>query len=241
MLDYQQKMASSALVDWRISAKPVAYDKALQEMEAHVEEIHRNGARERVWLLEHEPVYTAGTSALDSDLIAPDRFPVYRTGRGGQYTYHGPGQRIAYTMLDLNTRSRDIRGLITGLEAWIIATLARFGVVGETRKDRVGVWVRRADIAPGRDDKIAAIGIRVRRWVCFHGLSLNVEPNLEHFSGIVPCGVTGHGVTSLRDLGVDAEMADVDLVLRAEFEKIFGKTTTLQHPSGAVSGLTRTP
>ena len=220
-------MASSALVDWRLSEKPIAYGAALREMEAHVEAIHRDSAPERVWLLEHEPVYTAGTSAQDSDLIAPDRFPVYRTGRGGQYTYHGPGQRIAYTMLDLNTRSRDIRGLITGLEAWIIATLGQFGVLGETRKDRVGVWVQRPDIAPGREDKIAAIGIRVRRWVCFHGLSLNVVPNLEHFSGIVPCGVTEHGVTSLKDLGVEANMADVDRVLRTEFETIFGKTKPL--------------
>jgi lipoyl(octanoyl) transferase len=170
------------------------------------------------------PLYTAGTSARSEDLVAPDRFPVHATGRGGQYTYHGPGQRVAYVMLDLDRRSRDLRAYVASLEAWLIETLAAFNVRAERREDRVGVWVRRPEKGPGVEDKIAAIGIRVRRWVSFHGISLNVEPDLSHFDGIVPCGVREHGVTSLVDLGLPVSMAEVDMQLRAAFEDIFGPT-----------------
>jgi lipoyl(octanoyl) transferase len=170
-----------------------------------------------IWLLEHPPLYTAGTSAKSADLLQPDRFPVFETGRGGQYTYHGPGQRVAYVMLDLKTRGRDVRAFITLLEGWIIATLASFNVRGEVRADRVGVWVRRPNRGPEAEDKIAAIGLRLRHWVSFHGLSINVEPDLEHFTGIVPCGVAQHGVTSLADLGLTASMPDVDLALERAF------------------------
>jgi lipoyl(octanoyl) transferase len=192
-------------------------------MEREAAAIAAGAAPERIWLVEHPPLYTAGTSARPGDLIDAERFPVHRTGRGGQFTYHGPGQRVAYVMLDLNARGQDVRAFVTGLEAWIIATLAEFGVAGETRPDRVGVWVRR-DPGGGREDKIAAIGIRVRRWVTFHGIAVNVAPELAHFSGIVPCGVSGHGVTSLADLGVAATMADVDAALRRCFEPVFGPT-----------------
>ncbi len=209
-------------VEWRISSAPVPYEDAMEEMVRRVESIAAGTAGECVWLLEHPPLYTAGTSAREADLLDRHRFPVYRTGRGGQYTYHGPGQRIAYVMLDLKQRKRDVRAFVCALEDWIIATLADLTVTGERRADRVGVWVRRPQLGEAREDKIAAIGVRVRRWVTFHGLSLNVNPDLEHFSGIVPCGVSGHGVTSLEDLGAAASMADVDRVLRKEFEKIFG-------------------
>ena len=178
---------------------------------------------EFVWLLEHPPIYTAGTSAKPTDLLDP-RFPVFQTGRGGQFTYHGPGQRVAYVMLDLRLRKADVRALCADLEEWIIRTLARFGIEGERRDGRVGIWVVRGN---GSEDKIAAIGVRVRRWVTFHGVALNVAPNLDHFGGIVPCGVRGHGVTSLADLGIHASMADVDAALRAEFENAFG----CPHPS----------
>ena len=204
-------------VEWAISDDPVAYEAAVAAMEARVEAISRGEAGELVWLLEHPPLYTAGTSARDADLLTPGRFPVHRTGRGGQFTYHGPGQRIAYVMLDLNRRGRDVRAFVGALEGWIIDTLDRFNVRGETRGDRVGVWVRRPD--KGRvvedkvvedqsvedkivEDKIAAIGIRLKRWISLHGLSINVEPELSHFSGIVPCGIAGHSVTSLADLGL---------------------------------------
>ncbi len=181
--------------------------------------------------MEHPPLYTAGTSAREADLIAPDRFPVFRTGRGGEFTYHGPGQRVVYLMLDLNKRGPDLRRYVATLEDWIIATIARFNVAGERREDRIGVWVRRQDKPPlpdGRpsEDKIAAIGIRVRRWVTFHGISLNVDPDLEHYSGIVPCGVTGYGVTSLVDLGIPVSMAEVDAALKATFEARFGSAAT---------------
>lgn len=209
-------------VDWRKSRLPVDYPDAVSEMEQRVAAIREGTADECIWLLEHPPLYTAGTSAAPSDLLAPDRFPVFSTGRGGQYTYHGPGQRIGYVMLDLTVRKKDVRAYVCALEDWIIASLSSFGIAGERREGRVGVWVSRPDRGPGCEDKIAAIGVRVRRWVTFHGISLNVDPDLEHYSGIVPCGVTGHGVTSLADLGVSVSMDEVDRVLQTEFETRFG-------------------
>ena len=209
-------------VMWEAGAGLIAYGDAVARMEREAEAIAAGSAPERVWLLEHPPLYTAGTSARQADLIDANRFPVHRTGRGGQFTYHGPGQRVAYVMLNLGRRGQDVRAFVTGLESWIVATLAAFGVAGETRPGRVGVWVRRADGIS--EDKIAAIGIRVRRWVTFHGIALNVAPNLEHFSGIVPCGVSGHGVTSLAALGLEAGMGEVDAALRRCFEGIFGPT-----------------
>ena len=187
-------------------------------MDAHVEAIAKGSEPERVWLLEHPPLYTAGTSAHDEDLVERERFPVFRTGRGGQYTYHGPGQRVAYVMLDLKRRGGDVRAFVAALEQWVIDTLDQFNVKGERREDRVGVWVRRGE----REDKIAAIGIRVRHWVTFHGISINVEPDLTHFSGIVPCGIREHGVTSLVDLGLPVTMADLDTALKNTFAPIFG-------------------
>ncbi len=215
-------LQAAAAVAFETAAGLVHYPDAVARMEDEVAAIAAGSAPERLWFLEHPPLYTAGTSARDADLLWPDRFPVYRTGRGGQYTYHGPGQRVAYVMLDLRQRGQDVRAFVAGLEAWIIATLARFGVTGERREDRVGVWVRRPERGPGAEDKIAAIGIRVRHWVTFHGISLNVDPALEHFGGIVPCGVSGHGVTSLRALGVTADMAEVDAALKEEFSRLFG-------------------
>ncbi len=209
-------------VEWVVSSAPVGYLPAVAEMEAHVAKIVHSTGAERVWLLEHPALYTAGASARAYDLIDGDRFPVFRTGRGGQFTYHGPGQRIAYVMLDLKARGGDIRAFVRRLEDWIIATLVHFGVAGERRADRIGVWVPRPELGEGREDKIAAIGIRVRRWVSFHGLSLNVAPNLEHYSAIVPCGVRGYGVTSLANLGCDVSMSDVDRALRAAFQDTFG-------------------
>jgi lipoyl(octanoyl) transferase len=197
-------------------------------MEERVAAITAGTAGEQAWLLEHPPLYTAGTSAREPDLIDPNRFPVFRSGRGGEFTYHGPGQRVVYVMLDLNRRGADIRRYVATLESWIIATLSRFNLRGERREDRVGIWVKRPDKPPlpdGRaaEQKIAAIGIRVRRWITFHGVSLNIDPNLDHYSGIVPCG-TSYGVTSLADLGIPISMSEVDTVLRAEFEKLFGPT-----------------
>jgi lipoyl(octanoyl) transferase len=217
-------IAGSPPVEWRIANAPVAYDDAVTFMDERVAAIAEGRAPELVWLLEHPPLYTAGTSARDGDLVEPDRFPVFRTGRGGQYTYHGPGQRVAYVMLDLHRRTPDLRRFVATLEAWLILTLDAFNVRGERREDRVGVWVRRPDKGDGVEDKIAAIGIRVRRWVTFHGISLNVEPDLSHFSGIVPCGVTQHGVTSLVDLGLPVTMEDADVALRNAFEEVFGPT-----------------
>jgi lipoyl(octanoyl) transferase len=214
-------------VEWVITEGHVDYQQAVAEMEARVAAIANGDAPERVWLLEHPPLYTAGTSALDEDLIEPSRFPVFRSGRGGQFTYHGPGQRVAYVMLDLNRRTPDLRRFVAALEAWLIGTLAAFNIRGERREDRVGVWVRRPDNGDHAEDKIAAIGIRVRHWVTFHGISLNVEPDLSHFSGIVPCGVRGQGVTSLVDLGIPVTMPEADTALRAAFEEVFGDTTAV--------------
>ncbi|MFT6694769.1 MAG: lipoyl(octanoyl) transferase [Paracoccaceae bacterium] len=193
----------------------------MDTMEKRVNDIIAGRASEAVWLLEHPPLYTAGTSAKPQDLVDPDRFDVFKTKRGGQYTYHGPGQRVAYAMLDLNNRGRDVRAYVRKLENWIIATLAEFNVTGEIRSDRVGVWVNRPEL--GREDKIAAIGVRLRKWVAFHGISINVEPDLTHFDGIVPCGITDHGVTSLVDLGLPVTMADLDLALKTNFDEIFGR------------------
>ncbi len=213
-----------APVEWSFAPAPVDYQHALDHMDARAAAIHQGRAREQVWLIEHPPLYTAGTSAEDTDLIDAGAFPVYRTGRGGQYTYHGPGQRVAYVMLDLKARTPDVRRFVAALEDWIIRTLADFNVTGERREDRVGVWVRRPELGTTREDKIAALGIRIRRWVTLHGISINVDPDLSHFSGIVPCGVRDHGVTSLVDLGLPVTMADVDVALRRNFEEIFGPT-----------------
>lgn len=212
---------SKETIAWRISDARVPYPAAVAEMEARAAAIADGRAGELVWLLEHPPLYSAGTSAKEQDLLAPSRFPVFATGRGGQFTYHGPGQRVGYVMIDLRRRGNDVRRFVRDLEEWLIKTLAAFNVKGERREGRVGIWVARKG---GREDKIAALGIRVRRGVTFHGVSLNVEPDLEHFSGIVPCGIQGHGVTSLADLGITAAMTDVDLALREAFEDVFGAT-----------------
>ena len=217
-------------VEWAVSDALVAYPDAVAAMEARAAAISEGSARELVWLLEHPPIYTAGTSTRREDLVDPDRFPVYETGRGGQLTYHGPGQRVVYAMLDIKRRHADIRRFVADLEGWVIDTLDRFNVRGEVRPGRVGVWVRRPEKGLIVEDKIAAIGIRVRRWVSFHGLSLNVEPDLEHFSGIVPCGIRGHGVTSLADLGLIVGMAEADMALRAAFEPRFGATVPASPP-----------
>jgi lipoyl(octanoyl) transferase len=218
-----------APVEWRLDeglgGSLVPYAQALATMEERAAAVAGGTAPELAWLLEHPPLYTAGTSAKASDLLEA-RFPVHRTGRGGQFTYHGPGQRVAYLMLDLRRRGTDLRRYVATLEEWMIRTLAAFNIRGERREDRIGVWVRRPDKGEGREDKIAAIGIRVKRWVTLHGVALNVEPELAHFSGIVPCGVAGerYGVTSLVDLGVPVTMPEVDMVLRREFEALFGPT-----------------
>ncbi len=222
-------LAGAPPVEWHVVDSLVGYEAAVEMMEARVAAIASGAAPEAVVLLEHPPLYTAGTSAAPADLVDPGRFPVHASGRGGQYTYHGPGQRVAYVMLDLKRRRPDVRAFVAALEAWIIDTLGDFQVKGERREDRVGVWVRRPERAPGADgtpaeDKIAAIGIRLRKWVSFHGISLNVDPDLSHFGGIVPCGVREHGVTSLVDLGLPVTMADVDLALRRNFEAVFGAT-----------------
>src|SRR5437762_2340029 len=215
--------ASAGAVEWRISDAPVPYPEAVAAMEARVAEIAADQAPELVWLLEHPPLYTSGTSGKLADLLDP-RFPMFATGRGGQLTYHGPGQRVAYVMLDLKRRRPDVRAYVAGLEEWIIRTLAAFNVRGERREDRVGVWVSRPDKGAGYEDKIAAIGVRLRRWVSFHGIAINVEPELSHFSAIIPCGVADarYGVTSLVDLGHPVGLADVDIALRQAFEDVFG-------------------
>jgi lipoyl(octanoyl) transferase len=223
-------------IEWRVSDAPVAYEEAVAFMEARVAAIHAGAAPETVWLLEHPPLYTAGTSAKAGDLVDA-RFPVYQTGRGGQYTYHGPGQRVAYVMLDLTRRKQDIRAFVCQLEAWIIATLARFNVRGERRDGRIGIWVDRGAHALGgrREDKIAALGIRVRRWVTFHGIALNVDCDLTHFRGIVPCGISDqrYGVTSLADLGIIASMAEVDMALQGAFVEVFATAAACTVPEPA--------
>ena len=213
-----------APVGWAVSRAPVEYPAAVAAMEARAAAIADGSAGELIWLLEHPPLYTAGVSAKPSDLLEPGRFPVFESGRGGQFTYHGPGQRVVYVMLDLTRRKRDVRAFVAALEAWVIGALARFNIVGDIREGRVGVWVERR--SPGvlpREDKIAAIGVKLRRWVSFHGVSLNVEPDLSHFSGIVPCGVTQHGVTSLVDLGLPVTMDEADGALAASFRAVFGE------------------
>jgi lipoyl(octanoyl) transferase len=214
----------AAAVGWATSPGRVPYPDAEAAMEARAGAIADGQAGELVWLLEHPPLYTAGVSARAADLLEPGRFPVFRSGRGGQFTYHGPGQRVAYVMLDLSARGRDVRAFVVALQAWIIDALARLGVTGDVRDGRVGVWVERGATQSGaaREDKVAAIGVKLRRWVSFHGVSLNVDPDLSHFTGIVPCGVTLHGVTSLADLGREVAMAEADAALRAAFAPIFG-------------------
>lgn len=229
-------LPGSAPAEWRIEPGLTAYPEALAFMEARAEAIRTDAAAELVWLVEHPPLYTAGTSARRQDLIEPDRFPVFAAGRGGEYTYHGPGQRVAYVMLDLKRRREDVRAFVAALEEWIIRTLAAFNVRGERREDRVGVWVVRPDRPPlpgggPAEDKIAAIGIRLRKWVSFHGIAINVEPDLSHFAGIVPCGVHDRGVTSLVDLGLPVTITDLDVALKAAFERVFGPTVAVSaHP-----------
>ena len=222
----------AAPAEWQIALESVAYERAVAAMQARAAAIAAGDAPELVWLLEHPPLYTAGTSARLEELLEA-RFPVHRTGRGGQFTYHGPGQRVAYLMLDLKRRGQDLRRYVSTLEEWIIRTLAAFDVIGERREDRIGVWVRRPDKGPRCEDKIAAIGIRVQHWVTLHGISLNVAPDLSHFSGIRPCGVANprYGVTSLADLGLTIAMEDVDRVLKQEFEELFGAAVPATRPA----------
>jgi len=226
MSDAGAKEGTPPVVEWTHLPGLSEYEATLAAMEARVAAIAAGTADEAVWLLEHPPLYTAGTSARPEDLTDPDRFPVFTAGRGGQYTYHGPGQRVAYVMLDLNRRGRDVRRFVARLESWVIAALAEFNVTGEIRDGRVGVWVRRPDKAPLpdgslREDKIAAIGVKLRRWVSFHGVAVNLDPDLDHFGGIVPCGIRDHGVTSLVDLGLPVTMDDLDLALRRGFDTAF--------------------
>jgi lipoyl(octanoyl) transferase len=211
-------MAAPEAPEWQVAPGLTPYPEAVAFMEARAAAIAGGTARDLVWLVEHPPIYTAGTSAKDSDLLST-RFPVFQTGRGGQYTYHGPGQRVGYVMLDLNRRQKDVRRFVHDLEEWLIRTLLQFNVKGERRDGRVGIWVARGG---GREDKIAAIGVRVRRWVTFHGVALNVDPDLSHFDGIVPCGIREHGVTSLADLGLPVSMADVDVAMKKAFGDVFG-------------------
>ncbi|HEY9164287.1 MAG TPA: lipoyl(octanoyl) transferase LipB [Magnetovibrio sp.] len=222
MAENQDTLSVQSRVEWRVEPGLTAYADAHAFMEERAAAIRAGDAPERVWLVEHPPLYTAGTSADAADLIEPERFPVFETGRGGQYTYHGPGQRVAYAMLDLKLRNSDVRAYVHDLEEWMIRTLARFDIKGERRDGRVGIWVVRPG---GREDKIGAIGVRVRKWVSFHGLALNVNPDLSHFTGIVPCGISEHGVTSLHDLGVNVSMAEVDQQLRSVFEEVFSRET----------------
>ena len=219
-------------VEWRISDDFIPYPNAVTEMEERVAGISSGHSDEQVWMVQHPPLYTAGTSADDADLLDAHQFPVFQAGRGGEFTYHGPGQRVGYVMMDINQRGRDIRRFVRDLEEWMIVTLATFGVNGERREGRVGIWVDRGRHGglPGQEDKIAAIGVRLRRWVSFHGVSLNICPDLSHYDGIVPCGISQHGVTSLRDLGVDATVEDVDIALKESFETVFGRSTVI--PTG---------
>lgn len=218
----------AAPVEWRVSRGLVPYEAAVEAMEARAASIADGDAPELVWLLEHPPLYTAGTSAKNEDLLDAGRFPVFPTGRGGQFTYHGPGQRVAYVLLDLKRRRPDVRAFVAALEEWLIGALIPFGIEGELRDGRVGVWVRRPDKGAGAEDKIAALGVRVRRWVSFHGISLNVEPDLGHYAGIVPCGVGGPGVTSLVDLGHPVSMDEVDAALLTAFRDVFGDVREIE-------------
>jgi lipoyl(octanoyl) transferase len=224
------RITAPASIGWAVSRHPVHYPAAIRHMEERADRIARGASPELIWLLEHPPLYTAGTSARADELIDATRFPVYRAGRGGRFTYHGPGQRVLYVMLDLKRRGSDVRAFVADLEAWMIDALAALGVTGETRADRVGIWVRRESAHANSEDKIAAIGLRVRKWVSLHGLSLNVRPDLAHYGGIVPCGIAGHGVTSLADLGHLESMEVVDNALRRHFERRFGATRRVQPP-----------
>lgn len=222
--------AGLAAIGWAVSDGPTPYEHALRVMEARAEAIARGEAAELIWLVEHPPLYTAGTSARPEDLLEPERFPVHTAGRGGQYTYHGPGQRVVYVMIDVKRRFGDVRAFVCALERIVIATLARFNIRGEVRPGRVGVWVARAEKGDGAEDKIAAIGIRLRRWVSFHGLAINVDPDLSHFGGIVPCGIADHGVTSFEDLGQLVSMPEVDMALEAAFAAEFGSLQRVGAP-----------
>ena len=224
--------ANAREIGWIVTPGLTPYEPAVAAMEARASAIAQGQAGELIWFLEHPPLYTAGVSAKSGDLLAPDRFPVFQTGRGGQFTYHGPGQRVVYVMLDLRKRDRDVTRFVADLERWLIGALARFNVRGEVREGRVGVWVERKGPGWAREDKIAAIGVRLRKWVSFHGIAFNVEPDLEHFSGITPCGISGprFGVTSLVDLGLPVTMHDADAALRASFEDVFGATIAAPFP-----------
>ena len=230
---------SGTPVEWRTAEQRIGYPEAVAAMEQRVRAIRDGKAPELIWLLEHPPLYTAGTSADPAELLDRERFPVYQTGRGGRFTYHGPGQRVAYVMLDLKRRGGDVRRFVADLEDWIIETLAAFNLKGERRSGRVGIWIDRGKLgAPaGTEDKIAAIGVRVRHWVSYHGIALNVEPELEHFSGILPCGISGHGVTSLADLGYPVTMADADVALRQAFEAVFRRETLVASDADASAPL----
>lgn len=225
-------MTHKAPVQWAVSNDLIGYEAAVSAMEARAASIAAGEAGELIWLLEHPPLYTAGTSAKDADLRDADRFPVYRTGRGGEFTYHGPGQRVAYAMLDLRARGRDVRAYVQDLERWIVGALDAFGIDGEIRDGRVGVWVDRSRPGAPREDKIAAIGVRIRKWVSFHGIALNVEPDLTHFTGITPCGISDPnlGVTSLVDMGRPVTLPEADAALRAAFEDVFGRSTETAEP-----------
>jgi lipoyl(octanoyl) transferase len=229
-----EKFDAAGAVLWMRSPGPVPYPDAVAAMEQRADAIHRIGAAEAVWLLEHPPLYTAGTSARPDDLLTPGRFPVFQSGRGGQFTYHGPGQRVAYLMLDLSRRGKDVRQFVRTIERWTIDALAELGVAGTCREGRTGIWIARPEKGPLAEDKIAAIGIRVRRWVSFHGVSVNVDPDLSHYDGIVACGVRDQGVTSLRDLGSKASMADMDTALRATFPRHFGPASDI-NAAGALA------
>jgi lipoyl(octanoyl) transferase len=228
----QTLQTADGAVDWLISTDPVDYPAAVGAMEARVGAIHRGEAGDAVWLLEHSALYTAGTSADPSELLLPGRLPVYETGRGGRYTYHGPGQRVAYVMMDLRPRGNDLRAYVRTLEDWVITALVGLGVVGERRPDRIGIWVAASD---GSEAKIAALGVRIRRWVAFHGVAINVDPDLSDFAGIVPCGIEGYGVTSLKELGIDATMNDLDEALRTAFAAVFKRS--LNHPMAATPAI----
>lgn len=231
--DLSQNNLQDTAIEWAVSQAPIGYNDAVAFMEARAQAIAEGSARQMVWLLEHPALYTAGTSAKAQDLLGEPRFPVFKSGRGGQYTYHGPGQRVAYLMLDLRPQGRDIRAFVDAVEAWVIDALWAFNIKAVVRPGRVGVWVDRSSVGgPMHEDKIAAVGLRIRKWISFHGISLNVEPDLTHFDGIIPCGISqaGLGVTSLVDLGLPVAMHDMDIALRASFERAFGETQSVVPP-----------